>query len=379
MLRTMVSRILQRHRVEGMWHRGLWVASGAGTYIDPGVIVDQPERIHIGSNCVIRKGVVLRPEGGEIVIGDNCVINHYSVFHARGGICIGDWSIIAPHCGFYAQNHSFDRFDMPIAKQANVGLGIYLMGDNWIGGHAVLCDDVTLGKGAVVGANATVTRSVPMAKIALGTPARPLGARYEGEWDFQKVERAAAEGLPADIAAHVANRAKRVCEFIAPNDHVLEIGCGEGTMAKAIGDVAPHFEGCDYSETALVIARQRCPRLSFWYSNATNIRSKDAQFSKVVMCDVAEHLMLRQFERALAEAARVLAPGGTLILTTPLTGSGKRGSTYAHIYEYSENELRRILRSSFARVDLLDKNLGLFAASGPVGGRNHVQSSDRSV
>ena len=74
--------------------------------------------------------MVLRPETGCIAIGSNVVINHYTVIHAKGGVEIGDWSVIAPHCGFFAQNHSFDSFDMPITKQPNVGRGITLMGDN---------------------------------------------------------------------------------------------------------------------------------------------------------------------------------------------------------------------------------------------------------
>lgn len=54
---------------------------GPGTFVDPDVIIDSPKSIKIGSNCTIRKGVVLRPEGGEIIIGDNCVINYYCTFH----------------------------------------------------------------------------------------------------------------------------------------------------------------------------------------------------------------------------------------------------------------------------------------------------------
>jgi carbonic anhydrase/acetyltransferase-like protein (isoleucine patch superfamily) len=111
------------YRVKNLNNEPVEFTGGPDTFIDPDVVMDSPERVRIGAHCVLRKGVVLRPEGGTIVIGDHCVINHYCVFHAKGGICIGAWTIIAPHCGLYAQNHTFERFDEPITRQPNVGKG----------------------------------------------------------------------------------------------------------------------------------------------------------------------------------------------------------------------------------------------------------------
>jgi acetyltransferase-like isoleucine patch superfamily enzyme len=204
-----------------LYNDSILVKYGPGTFIDPEAIIDSPESVKIGSNCIIRKGVVIRPEGGEIIIEDNCVINHYCVFHGKGGIYLADWTIIAPHCGFYAQNHSYDSFDVPITKQPNTGKGIYLMGDDWIGAHSVICDDVTIGKGAIIGANSTVTKSMPMASIAAGTPARVIKKRYTGGWDFYRQERAACEGMPQQIYEHVRERARLIKELVEPQDSIL--------------------------------------------------------------------------------------------------------------------------------------------------------------
>jgi acetyltransferase-like isoleucine patch superfamily enzyme len=83
---------------------------GRNSQVSPKVVIEQPENIVVGDNVQIKQGVVLRPETGFIHIGNNVVINHYTVIHAKGGVEIGDWTIIAPHCGIYAQNHSFDSF-----------------------------------------------------------------------------------------------------------------------------------------------------------------------------------------------------------------------------------------------------------------------------
>lgn len=49
--------------------------------------------------------------------------------------------------------------------------------DTWIGAHALVMPEVTLGDGAVVAAGAVVTRDVAPYTIVAGTPARPLRER----------------------------------------------------------------------------------------------------------------------------------------------------------------------------------------------------------
>jgi len=350
------------HRVRDLNGDPFLFSCGRNTFVDADAIIDTPERVRIGADCVIRKGVVLRPEGGEIIIGDHCVINHYCVFHGKGGIYIGDWTIIAPHCGFYAQNHTFERFDLPITKQPNIGRGIYLMGDNWIGGGAVVCDDVTVGKGTVIGANSTVTGSIPMACVAVGSPARVIRKRYGENWDFHQRERAALEGMPQEIGKYVQERGRRIAEWIGQDDRVLDIGCGEGIITSLLARKCRHVVGCDYSAEAVEAAAQGHPGHEFVYSNSTCLPFESGSFTGVVLSEVAEHLLPVQFVRALYEIYRVLGPGGMLILTTPLTGKSTDTSTYAHIYEYSEREMVALLGRAFERVQLWDKEFGIFIA-----------------
>jgi acetyltransferase-like isoleucine patch superfamily enzyme len=335
---------------------------GENTFIDPEIIVDSPESVVIGSNSVLRKGVVLRPETGEIFIGDNCVINHYCVLHGKGGIHIGDWSIIGPHCGFYAQNHTYDRFDVPITMQRNIGKGIFLMGDNWVEGHAVICDDVTLGKGAVIAANSTVLTSVPMATVAVGNPAKVIKKRYSGPWEFGRIERASINGMPADILEYVHKRGNVLGNHLNPEDEVLEVGCGEGIILSILKKASSNIIGCDYSMEALDVAKRNNPDVEFVFSSCTNLKFEGERFTKVVLSDVAEHLLPKQFIRALAEIDRVLKRNGELVLTTPLTGKGKDTSTYAHIYEYSEKEMRKILERFFRKVVFVNDKYGVFRA-----------------
>lgn len=351
-----------KYRLKDLNNNEITIQCGENSFIDPEAIFDSPDLITIGSNTIIRKGVVLRPEGGEIFIGNNCVINHYSVFHGRGSICVGDWTIIGPHCGFYAQNHSFNRFDIPITKQKNDGKGIYLMGDNWIGAHAVILDDVSVGKGAVIGANSTVTKSVPMASVAVGSPAIVTRKRHLGAWDFQKVERASYEGMPDYIQEHVNKRGELIKEIINTDDNILDVGCGEGIVTSIVAEKNKKIAGCDYSLDSLELAKKKYPNIKFVYSNSTNLKFQDAIFTKVILSDIAEHLLRIQLLRTLDEIERVLKNNGILILATPLTGNGKKTTTYAHIYEYGENEISSILSNKFANVRIINRDFGIFIA-----------------
>jgi acetyltransferase-like isoleucine patch superfamily enzyme/SAM-dependent methyltransferase len=352
-------------------------ARGPDTSIAPDVVIDSPEHVRIGANCVIRKGVVLRPAGGEIIIGDHCVIDCYCVFHGTGGIYIGDWATIGPHCCFDAEHPSHNRFDVPIAKQAGRAGGIYLMGDNRIGAGSVVGDDVTIGKGAVIAPNSAVLQSLPMACVAEGAPARLISKRHCGAWDSRKEERAVSEGMPEEVHRHVMKRAALLQQWIEPHDCLLDLGCGEGLVTAVLAARAGKVVGCDYSTEAVQVAGKRHPTIEFVCCNSTNLPFPSDSFTKVALSDVAEHLLPVQLTRTLAEVQRVLAAGGTLLLATPLTGKGRRAANYAHIYEYCEAEIRTILGEFFGEVKLVDGEFGLLVARKGQASSNGIETNVR--
>lgn len=67
------------------------------------------------------------------------------------------------------------QVDFSFSKPVSVG------NDVWIGVNAVIMDGLTIGDGAVIGANSVVTRDVPPYAIVGGIPARIIRYRFEPE------------------------------------------------------------------------------------------------------------------------------------------------------------------------------------------------------
>jgi SAM-dependent methyltransferase len=96
---------------------------------------------------------------------------------------------------------------------------------------------------------------------------------------------------------------------------VLEAGCGEGYGADLIADVARSVIGLDYDELTVAHVRARYPRVDVRHGNLAALPLADESVDVVVNFQVIEHLWDQpQF---VAECARVLRPGGLLLMSTP--------------------------------------------------------------
>lgn len=106
---------------------------------------------------------------------------------------------------------------------------------------------------------------------------------------------------------------RRIDRLISINDddRVLEVGCGQGHLTKALADRGVDIVGVDANPRAAEVAateKVMCMR-------AESLDFDDATFDVILSVHAIEHIP--PLEAALAEMTRVLKPGGNAVYIYP--------------------------------------------------------------
>ncbi|MCA9694268.1 MAG: class I SAM-dependent methyltransferase [Nannocystaceae bacterium] len=140
---------------------------------------------------------------------------------------------------------------------------------------------------------------------------------------FTKRGYNASEALLFDTMAAKVGRPfhdrvlEEVAQRLAPGARLLDVGCGGGHFLARLADAAPGAElvGLDASPGMIARARRRVadvPRLSLVEASALALPFEDRSFDVVVSLGSIKHWP--DMARGLRECARVLAPGGWLLV-----------------------------------------------------------------
>lgn len=144
-------------------------------------------------------------------------------------------------------------------------------------------------------------------------------------------------------------------KFPGPEGRLLDLGCGTGAfLAEWPGEAT----GLDCSEEAIECCRGR--KLGcLVQADASRIPFRSGAFAAVVALDTIEHV--EDDRRAIAEAARVLQPGGILVLNVPAFRWlwGPHDVALHHHRRYSAREVRRLLESESFEVRYLSYSVFL--------------------
>jgi SAM-dependent methyltransferase len=100
----------------------------------------------------------------------------------------------------------------------------------------------------------------------------------------------------------------------APEGEVLDMGCGPGHHTRRLLDRGFTVVGADFSDAALEQAEQQIKGNVRWVqADLTHLPFETGEFTRVLCYGVLMHVP--QLELAVAELARVVAPGGVLVIS----------------------------------------------------------------
>jgi len=138
--------------------------------------------------------------------------------------------------------------------------------------------------------------------------------------------------------------------LVNPNQRVLEIGCGTGTLLASLQPA--HGVGIDFSPEMIARARKNYPEYEFHQADAHDLSGMDGEFDAIILSDTVNDLW--DVQRALEQARRFCAPHTRLIL-----------NFYSHLWQLplaiaqSLNLAAPMLRQNWLTRDDIDNMLRL--------------------
>jgi SAM-dependent methyltransferase len=98
---------------------------------------------------------------------------------------------------------------------------------------------------------------------------------------------------------------------LSPADTLLDIGCGSGLFCSLAAASGASITGLDGTEPLIIAARDRIPSVAFLTGEMESLPFPDSSFNIVTACNSIQYAA--SVPNALAEAIRVLKPGGRFV------------------------------------------------------------------
>jgi acetyltransferase-like isoleucine patch superfamily enzyme len=159
--------------------------SGAFAQFGRRSVLTAPIRLHGESRIAIGDGVFLGsdcwlqalPDGENqtvaITVGNGTSIAGSCVISAVRSVLLEEYVLLARNVYISDHIHEYGDASLPILSQGVTKIEpVLIKRGAWLGQNVVICPGVTVGRGAVVGANSVVNADIPDFSVAVGSPAR---------------------------------------------------------------------------------------------------------------------------------------------------------------------------------------------------------------
>jgi acetyltransferase-like isoleucine patch superfamily enzyme len=163
------------------------LAAGAFAHFGSRSIIETParlggeERIALGDRVYFGAGSWLQalPDGDNrsvaISISNGVSSSGGCVISAVRSVVIEEEVLLARNVYISDHIHKYTDTNLPVLEQGCDKIAaVRICRGAWLGQNVVVCPGVTIGRGAVIGANSVVNRSIPEFSVAAGSPARVL-------------------------------------------------------------------------------------------------------------------------------------------------------------------------------------------------------------
>lgn len=136
------------------------------------------------------------------------------------------------------------------------------------------------------------------AQAAYDAVARAYDRQFGGELDGKPLDRALLTGLVELVGAGT----------------IADVGCGPGHVTRFLAQQHADVVGVDLSPGMIAVARDRAPELTFTVGSILRLPVTDAAWAGVVALYSIIHLTADERATACREFARVIHPGGWLLV-----------------------------------------------------------------
>jgi ubiquinone/menaquinone biosynthesis C-methylase UbiE len=178
-------------------------------------------------------------------------------------------------------------------------------------------------------------------------------------------------GTPGEIWLEHWHRYHFASRWVA-GLRVLDVACGEGYGSALLARTAAHVTGVDISPQAIAHAQDAYAALAnatFTCASCTQLPIPDASIDVAVSFETLEHI--HEQEAFLAELARVLKPGGVLLISCPNKReySDNRGFVNEHhVRELYREQLAALVGAHFPHTTWHAQRPTFYSVIAPEGG-----------
>lgn len=176
--------IILRNKYYIYKHTKIFKFYGKGAYINKKSFIVGAECIKIGNDSAFNEGLYLTAWKTDektlpyIEFGEKCSIGAHNHITATNYIKIGNNLLTGKWVTITDNSHGkTDYYELqhPPCERKVISKGGVTIGNNvWIGDKATILPGVTIGDGAVIAANAVVTKDVAAYSVVGGNPAKAL-------------------------------------------------------------------------------------------------------------------------------------------------------------------------------------------------------------